>query len=240
MARIAIRFFCLLALAFAFTACGAESGSPTNLPEATIPATWTDSAPTPDTTPELDTPLNPEPTASGETLPEPTIDPGNPADTPVIIPTDAAGSTAAPTINPSGTAINPARTIDILCDDSQFIEDVTIPDGTVVKPGEEFKKTWRIKNTGICSWTTKYAIGYAYGEKMHGTETKLTKTVSPGATVDVTIKFTAPMMKNCWYGSWWRLKNAIGDYFGDFVYVSILISDGIDNTTICPTQTPAS
>ena len=233
MARIAPRIICIMVLTLAFTACGAESGLPTNLPEATIPATWTDSAPTPETTPVLDTPLNPEPTASGETLPEPTIDPGN-----VIIPTDAAGSTAAPTFDPSGTAIRPATTIDILCDDSQFIEDVTIPDGTAVKPGEEFKKTWRIKNTGVCTWTTSYALGYAYGERMHGTETKLTKTVSPGATVDVTIKFTAPTMMNCWYGSWWRLKNGRGGNFGDFVYVSILISDGIDNTTVCPTQTP--
>jgi hypothetical protein len=240
MARIATRFSCLLALAFAFTACGAESGTPTTLVEATIPATWTGSAPTLEATPILDTPANPEPTASGEIPPEPTIDPGNPADTPVIEPTNAAGSTAAPTFDPSGTAIRPAQTFDILCDDSQFVEDVTIPDGTVMKPGEDFKKTWRIKNTGVCGWTTGYALGYAYGEKMHGVETKLTKSVSPGGTVDVTIKFTAPMMKNCWYGSWWRLKNARGDFFGDFVYVSILISDGIDNTTICPTQTPGS
>jgi hypothetical protein len=239
MARFANRIICLLILTLAFTACGAESGTPTNNPEATIPATWTDSAPIPETTPVMETPVNPEPTASGEILPEPTIDPGNPAETPVIIPTDAAGSTAAPTFDPSGTAIRPATTNDILCDDSQFVEDVTVPDGTVMKPGEDFKKTWRIKNTGVCTWTTGYALGYAYGERMHGVETKLTKTVSPGATVDVTIKFTAPMMKNCWYGSWWRLRNARGDYFGDFVYVSILISDGIDTTTVCPTQTPA-
>jgi hypothetical protein len=146
---------------------------------------------------------------------------------------------AAPSPNPNQTPDPRQPTSEgPRCDDAQFLEDVTSPDGTPMKPGEGFKKTWRFKNTGVCTWTTAYAIGYAYGEKMHGSETKLTKSVAPGGTVDVSINFTAPLMKNCWYGSWWRLKNASGVYFGDFVYVSILISDGIDTTTVCPTQTP--
>ena len=80
------------------------------------------------------------------------------------------------------------------CDDAQFLDDVTIPDGTVLKPGEEFKKTWRMKNTGVCTWTTEYAIGFAYGEQMHGSETKLPNSVSPGAFVDITVNLRAPIV----------------------------------------------
>ncbi len=34
--------------------------------------------------------------------------------------------------------------------------DVTIPDGAPVTPGQEFVKTWKIKNTGICTWDEGY------------------------------------------------------------------------------------
>jgi hypothetical protein len=222
MPRSYVRIYCTLILALAVSACGAASGSPTNTLEAPIPPTWTDSAPTPEAALTL----------------EPTIDPadaGTPALEPTVDTSGAGGPTLAPTNNASGTGTRAAGTNSgPLCDDSQFLEDVTIPDGTVLKPGEDFKKTWRIKNTGICGWTTAYALGFAYGELMRGSETKLPKSVGPGATVDITIKLRAPML-NCWYGSWWRLKNARGDYFGDFVFVSILVSDGMETSTPCPT-----
>jgi hypothetical protein len=112
-----------------------------------------------------------------------------------------------------------------LCNDSLFLVDVTIPDGTILRPEENFAKTWKVKNTGTCKWTISYAIGFAYGNAMRGTETKLPNSVDPGASVDIALNLTAPKATG-WYGGWWRLKNGPGDYFGDFVYVSILVSDG--------------
>jgi hypothetical protein len=41
-----------------------------------------------------------------------------------------------------------------LCDLAQFIADVNVPDGTVFQPGETFTKTWRLKNNGVCTWTS--------------------------------------------------------------------------------------
>src|SRR6478609_8802676 len=38
------------------------------------------------------------------------------------------------------------------CDSAEFMDDVTIPDGTIVKTGETFIKTWRFKNIGTCTW----------------------------------------------------------------------------------------
>lgn len=37
--------------------------------------------------------------------------------------------------------------------DSDFIADITIPDGTVVEAGETFTKTWRLENSGTCAWS---------------------------------------------------------------------------------------
>lgn len=237
MARIFARIFCLCVLALAFSACGADPGSPVNSPDASLPPTWTDSAPSPEPALTIQETPTPEIAAPGDSAPEATIDSsgaGDPALEPTVDSSGAGGQTLEPAINTSPTAIRPAGTSGPLCDDSEFLEDVTIPDGTVLKPGEDFKKTWRFKNTGVCEWTTEYAIGYAYGERMDGSDTKLTAIVSPGGYTDITVKFTAPLV-NYWYGSWWRLKNAHGDYFGDFVFVSVVVAEGIPYPTMTPT-----
>ncbi|MCB0088590.1 MAG: hypothetical protein KDE54_11805 [Caldilineaceae bacterium] len=36
--------------------------------------------------------------------------------------------------------------------------DVTIDDRTIVAPGESFTKTWRITNSGTCTWTPEYTL----------------------------------------------------------------------------------
>jgi hypothetical protein len=139
--------------------------------------------------------------------------------------------------------ITPGKVGTPICNDSLFVQDVTIPDGTILKPGQDFKKTWRIKNSGFCAWTADYAIGFAYGEQMHGSATKIQKAVGPGGTVDITLNLRAPQNR-CWYGSWWRLKTDRGDYFGDFVFVSIQVADDSNpntpDVTICPGYVPPS
>ena len=35
-------------------------------------------------------------------------------------------------------------------------QDVTVPDGTELNPGDDFTKTWRIMNNGSCTWNTSY------------------------------------------------------------------------------------
>ncbi|MDF5754984.1 NBR1-Ig-like domain-containing protein [Spongiactinospora sp. TRM90649] len=37
-------------------------------------------------------------------------------------------------------------------DDSQFVGDITYPDGTPVRPGTTFTKVWRLRNTGTTTW----------------------------------------------------------------------------------------
>ncbi|MBN6033982.1 NBR1-Ig-like domain-containing protein [Amycolatopsis sp. 195334CR] len=41
-------------------------------------------------------------------------------------------------------------------DSSSFVGDVTIPDDTVVKPGEQFVKVWEIQNTGTVEWRNRF------------------------------------------------------------------------------------
>ncbi len=55
--------------------------------------------------------------------------------------------TATPTRTPGPATVPPSS-----CDKAQFVSDVTIPDGTVMSPGQKFTKTWSLKNVGTCAW----------------------------------------------------------------------------------------
>ena len=61
---------------------------------------------------------------------------------------------------------------------------MTYPDGSLVSPGQEFTKTWRIQNTGTCAWTTAFKVVFSYGEPMSGQTTALPGTVKVGDKVD--------------------------------------------------------
>ena len=65
-----------------------------------------------------------------------------------------------------------------LCDNSAYIEDITIPDGTVFAPGEIFIKSWMLKNTGFCMWKDSYKLKFFEGDSMSGLETEIGKTGS--------------------------------------------------------------
>jgi hypothetical protein len=41
---------------------------------------------------------------------------------------------------------------------ARFVNDVNIPDGTVVKRGEWITKTWTLENYGTCPWNENYKV----------------------------------------------------------------------------------
>lgn len=92
--------------------------------------------------------------------------------------------------------------------------DVTVPDGTVMTPGESFSKTWRLKNVGSCTWTRLYAVTFYSSNSMNATQTNyLLQEVKPGDVIDVTVNMEAPQSPGV-YQSNWMLSNADGELFG--------------------------
>ena len=126
-------------------------------------------------------------------------------------------ATAAPTNNPFETT--PTQ---IICDDAKWVEDVTVPDGTQMSPGQDFVKTWKIKNTGSCTWGTGYAPIFAYGEKMGGIAEPLTGAVAPGEEVEISVRFKAPTNTGE-FSSTWRMANASNIPLGENVFVLIVV-----------------
>jgi len=129
--------------------------------------------------------------------PPPTLTP-----LPPLTPTATPFDTPLPTIAPAG------------CDRATFISDVTIPDGTLLAPGTSFTKTWRLRNSGWCTWTTAYRLVFYSGERMSApTVVNLPWSVFPGQTVDLSVNMIAPPSAGEYRGSW-ILQNASGRLFG--------------------------
>ena len=95
-----------------------------------------------------------------------------------------------------------------VCDQAQFLRDVTIPDGSVFAPGATFTKTWRLKNTGTCTWSG-YSLVLDSGDGMSGTSPTPIGSVSPGQEFEVSVNLTAPTSAGSYRG-YWRIRNASG------------------------------
>lgn len=135
--------------------------------------------------------------------------------------------TSAPAAAPSATTA-PAQTIPTAtsnCDNADFVTDVTYPDNTEVNPGDNFTKTWRIRNAGTCSWTPSYALVFISGDVMGGPSTQaLSGNVNPGQTIDISASLTAPASDGTYRGNW-GIRNASGLIFAHF-YVQIKVNSG--------------
>lgn len=127
-----------------------------------------------------------------------------------VIPTLLPSSTPYPTYTPFPTQPPPPPATftpipsptPIPCNRAEFVKDVTVPDGTTFAPGTTFTKTWRLKNTGSCTWTTKYAVVFVSGNQMSGVNTALPNNVPPNQTVDASVVMIAPGGEGTYKGNW--------------------------------------
>ncbi|MBN1303035.1 MAG: hypothetical protein JXA13_01265 [Anaerolineales bacterium] len=109
------------------------------------------------------------------------------------------------------------------CDDSLFIADVNVYDLTVIQPGQDFIKTWRIKNIGACTWGAGYVVAYAdYAYKMDGQAAAIDQVVEQGEEIEVSVQFKAPT-ESGEYLSAWRMVNPAGTPFGETFFVKIIV-----------------
>jgi len=126
----------------------------------------------------------------------PTLPPAQPTNTEVTLPT------VAPATLPPAASATP------VCDQAQYVKDVTIDDGTTFDPGETFTKTWRLRNAGTCTWSG-YSLVFDSGDAMNGSSPIAIGTVNPGQEVDLSVTLTAPA-SNGSYRGYWRIRNTSG------------------------------
>jgi hypothetical protein len=114
---------------------------------------------------------------------------------------------------PSG----PTASLGDSCNNNVFEGDVTIPDGAILKPGEDFTKTWAIRNTGTCTWDDGYTLVFIGGDQaIDPVDVKLKNTsdfVEPNESVNISVPLTAPLAVGKYTGTW-RMQSDSGYYFG--------------------------
>ena len=194
--RILLTLIPAAALVISSLACnlpGSEPADPEDAVQATINAVETKRA---------------EQEGEEEPPPEPVGD--DPTPTPTLEPkVEEPSPTPLPTFTPLPTAT------EIPCDRATFVTDVTVPDGADYSPGDVFTKTWRLKNTGSCTWTSGYDLVFDHGDQMGAPAvSQLTSgTVGPNQTLDVSVQLTAPGSEGGYKG-YFKLRNPQGVIFG--------------------------
>jgi len=156
-------------------------------------------------------------------LPAPTETP-----TSMSLATATTTTAAATVIVPTQPGL-PGATQAALCDryswDNATV-DVNVPDNTQMTPGQDFVKTWKIKNAGTCTWGAGYTIIYSYGDKMSGVAQPINSVVAPGQEIEISVQFKAPTQIGE-YVSAWTLANPKGiPFFGNDnkpLYVKIVV-----------------
>lgn len=131
--------------------------------------------------------------------------------TPAAQPTGASTgvTTPAPATEQAASSPTPAP-----CLQAAFVRDVTLPDGTIVSPGEKLTKTWRLRNIGSCAWTPDFSLIFVQGALMQAPlEVPLGVVVFPGEEADLSVPLVAPTTPGTYRGDW-RLRSAGGEVFG--------------------------
>jgi len=148
---------------------------------------------------------------------------------PFYPPTRLPGSTPAPQI-PTHTPPPPVAPVVIepapaeACTDILvFAADLTIPDGTIVQPGEELEKRWQVRNSGTCNWDAGYQVRLTSGPAMGAPEEQALYPARTGTEAKIRMVFTVPEEPGT-YRSAWQAADPAGQLFGDPFFIEIVVT----------------
>lgn len=112
------------------------------------------------------------------------------------------------------------------CYFSRWTGDESIPDGTVFEPGDNFVKTWKLRNAGTCDWAPDTRMVFEDGDQLDGPDyVELDETIEPGETITVEIPMEAPSSEGDYVGVW-RLTAPDGTKMGKYWVKITVDSDG--------------
>jgi hypothetical protein len=158
-----------------------------------------------------------------------------PTNTPLVLATFSplAGGASFPSPTAAGGSSGAAA-----CHNLSYVKDVTIPDNTPVTPGQSFTKTWLVSNSGSCAWEVGFIFNVVGGETMSGAAVTLSQKVEPGRQYEFSVPMVAPTDKTGELKGTWRLSDANGNFFGDGVYVLVIVGNATPAATATETPTP--
>jgi hypothetical protein len=148
----------------------------------------------------------------------------------------ACGGSVATTFLPTSTPqeeIRPTSTSYVLpppglaptpeCTDSlYFLNDLTIPDNTIVAPGGSIDKQWLVQNNGTCNWDSRYRLRLINDNPLGAPSEQALYPARSGTQATLRILFTAPADAGS-YVSEWQAYDPNGIPFGDSFFIKIVV-----------------
>ncbi len=107
--------------------------------------------------------------------------------------------------------------------DARFVEDLTVPDGYPVGPGEVLDKRWGVLNAGSCDWGAGYRLVRIDDGIIEAPGELALYPARAGETGVWTIQITAPDQAGEQLASW-QAQSPDGALFGDPVFVLIEVA----------------
>jgi len=104
----------------------------------------------------------------------------------------------------------------------EFVEDVTIEDGTIVSPGQRLDKRWLVLNAGTCNWDESFEIQLIAGPAMDVPSTQVLYPALSGTEAEIRMVFTAPEEPGS-YRSAWQAFDLDENPFGDPFFIDIVV-----------------
>lgn len=115
-------------------------------------------------------------------------------------------------------------------DNAVWIADVTVPDNTVFWKNETFTKTWKIENSGTTTWDSTYKLVYVDGPVLGETlVVSILNPVKPKNQIELSVPMKAPSTLGT-VTNYWRMMNGKGQFFGDVLYMKIVVGTEADKT----------
>ena len=104
-----------------------------------------------------------------------------------------------------------------------FVEDLTIPDGTIVSPGDSLDKRWLVENNGSCNWEAGYRLELTAGQDLGAQAKQALYPARSGTQATIRIEFKAPA-ESGGYRSAWQAISPDGQVFGDPIFIEIQVT----------------
>jgi len=110
---------------------------------------------------------------------------------------------------------------------ANFVRDVTVPDGSMWRPGQHVLKTWSLKNIGNVYWPRGTKLVFVNGtvKPIESEEQPLVPLAAPGEVVDVSIKVQMPEKPGRYTGYYRLSYGTDGIKFGHRIWLDVHVSE---------------
>lgn len=110
------------------------------------------------------------------------------------------------------------------CNDNlRYLQDLTIPDGSLVSASTLLDKRWQVENAGTCNWDERYRIKLIAGPALGAPEEQALYPARSGTQATIQILFDAPLEEGT-YRSAWQAYDPLGQPFGDPIFIEVAVS----------------